>query len=466
MTVLKPWALVLVCGCQPASVTLSPGETTDSTGTDTRPTATEAQVTEVTARIHENMGSIVVVTWEQGMPADTWVEYSFDEGLWLKSPTTDTPEGSQEAWLLGVPFGTEVTYRVANDFGAGALLDVEAAITTDDLPTEAPDAVVTVADDSGYDTGTPWVLTSTAGDGSDWHAWVFIIDRQGRTVWARETQGQFWTMHVQPSHDQTRILIDFNSFWATFDGGVASRVDAFSIDGERTDVWETPRLHHAFTQLADGSMAWGSATNGFRGDETIEILDPAGNTQTLWSCWEWLSSIGQPTGECGSNTLRWDALTDTFLFSIYSLDTVIEVDATTGETERWFGHVPGAWGFDPPESAFYWQHGGHFTETGTLLTSSEYPEGSETVVREYELDVANEQLVEVWSFGVGEDVYGATMGEAHRLANGNTLHNYGSATRLREVTSTGEVVWDVSWPSVTEEIGRSTPLTDLYAFLP
>ena len=59
-------------------------------------------------------------------------------------------------------------------------------------------------------------------------------------------------------------------------------------------------------------------------------------------------------------------------------------------------------------------------------------EGHETVVREYELDEKREMLVEVFNFGLGEGVYGATMGEAHWLPNGNILHNYGDEVRMRE----------------------------------
>jgi len=89
----------------------------------------------------------------------------------------------------------------------------------------------------------------------------------------------------------------------------------------------------------------------------------------------------------------------------------------------------------------------------------------ETAAREYEVDDASETLVEVWNFGLGEGIYGDTAGEAHRLENGNTLHNYGSAGHLREVTSEGEIVWEVEWPG-NKLLGRTVFLEDLYAFAP
>ncbi len=59
----------------------------------------------------------------------------------------------------------------------------------------------------------------------------------------------------------------------------------------------------------------------------------------------------------------------------------------------------------------------------------------------------------------------STEGEAVRLPGGNTLHNYGSLARAREVTPEGEVVWDIGWPD-SSELHRSTPLTldQLYGF--
>ena len=89
-------------------------------------------------------------------------------------------------------------------------------------------------------------------------------------------------------------------------------------------------------------------------------------------------------------------------------------------------------------------------------------------MREYDIDDDGQVLNQIWSFGVGEGVHARTAGEAHRLENGNTLHNYGSAGRLREVTDAGEVVWDVAWDHGGQNrlIGRSIFTDSLYNFAP
>jgi hypothetical protein len=87
---------------------------------------------------------------------------------------------------------------------------------------------------------------------------------------------------------------------------------------------------------------------------------------------------------------------------------------------------------------------------------------------EYELDDNAQTLRQVWSFRGDEAVHGETMGEAHRLLGGNTLRNYGEGQRVREVTPEGEVAWALTWPGggLLWELGRTSPLEDLYAFAP
>ncbi len=92
-------------------------------------------------------------------------------------------------------------------------------------------------------------------------------------------------------------------------------------------------------------------------------------------------------------------------------------------------------------------------------------------VREYELDYEEKILRQVWAFGEDEGIAGKYAGEAHRLINGNTLHNYGTGARLREITPDGELVWDVKFPGGNTDgngrlQGRSVFITDLYDFAP
>ena len=117
---------------------------------------------------------------------------------------------------------------------------------------------------------------------------------------------------------------------------------------------------------------------------------------------------------------------------------------------------------------FSWQHGLVYTDEGTLLLSTEVELGGwdyETAAREYIVADASETLIEIWNFGLGRGVHGATAGETHRLENGNTLHNYGSAGQLMEVTYDKDIVWGLDWDG-THLLGRTIFVDDLYDYAP
>ena len=448
---------------KPATDGLDPG--TDATGGDADETTPDPpaslRIEDVSAASHDEIGSIVVVTWTQSEPADVHLAFSFADADPRTSPVRSLGAGTHSELLLGVPYGAEVTYRIVAE-GEGSQAETEDAVAVAAaLPEALPVPTLLAADPSAYDPDSPYIFAVTMrrrAVGSD-SFWAMIVDREGRVVWGRPARPERSMLHARPGWHGRSLLIDNNSFWTLFDGGVASTIDRIAIDGTVIETFDAPGLHHPFTDLPDGAVAYGAHLPGQQ--ETLEIASPEGNT-TLWRCGPWLGALGV-TSTCASNTLDYNEATNTFLFSFYTIETIVEVDADSGTATRWFGHVPGSWSFDPPESAFYWQHGGHITPQGTLLTSSLDEARGETIVREYRLDEAAETLEEVWSFGIGDGVFGDIMGEAHRLSNGNTLHNTGSLARLREATADGTVAWDLAWDDAYN-IGRTTPIADLYAF--
>ncbi len=417
------------------------------------------RVSDISATIHDDHGSIVVVSWQQLEANEGWVEYSADGSTWMRSPERALEEGAQDQLLLGVPYGADVSLQLVQTGETGTATSDAVTISTDKLPGGIPKGELMSADPARYDADRPYLLAGV-------YDWTVIIDRQGEVVWAAETPLMRSTLQPQPSADGTEILVDHGSFWALFDGGERSTVQRMAIDGTVIATHDTAGLHHPFNELPDGSIVW-AAMGG--DDETLERLTPDGRQETIASCRELLGGDYDGKGYCGSNTIRTSPDGGSLLWSLYSHDTVLEVDLDTGQALRQFGHHPGSWAFDPPSSAFWWQHGAYYTDDGTLLVSSYVAdEDDELVVREYELDDANQTLRQVWSFRGSEAVHGETMGEAWRLPGGNTLHNYGEGQRIREVTPDGAVVWDLDFSGggLVWELGRSTPVEDLYDFMP
>ncbi len=432
---------------------------------DATETYDEVQVEDVAWSLNPEIASLVLVSWTQLAPATAYLEYSFDEGEWLESRAREVGEGARSQLLLGVPYGAEVTFRVVNDFGDGPLATGDFVATTGPLPEGLPVAEVLASDPARYEPTGRYLLGSVNEDYGGWTVgdyWTFIVDRLGRVVWARPTPDRDFTIYVRVSATGDDILIDQPTYWTDFDGGEGSQIHRIKIDGSVVQTHDTPGLHHAFVDLPDGSVVWGAADDF---DETLEKLHPDGSQETLWVCSEYLASIDYSLW-CQSNTLTWHEDSDSFLYSFFTFDSILQIDHATGDLLRSFGQAPGSWAFEPEESAFWFQHGCSFTDEGTLLTSSHATaEDYEGVVREYALDEGEEVLQQVWSFGIGEGIRIPKAGEAHRLPGGNTLHNYGTSTRVREVTPGGDVVWDVTWGE-GRLLGRTVLLDDLYDLAP
>lgn len=459
-----PRSLILLVACAPSPTSPTDSEVGSDTETvtvDSDPTPTDPAEVTVTLALHAEIGSIVVASWDQPASADARVEYSFDEGVWLSTPTQAVAEGPASQLLYGIPYDTSVAARVVWDTAAGSVTS-SASIVTDPIPAGFPVPTLLSADDTRYWSDAQWLLGSINADPGGWtegRYWMFVVDRQGRVVWTKRGVDSDFTIYLRIANDGT-ILWDQSTFWSLFDGGATSLVHRMTLDGTELAVYDAPGMHHCFLEMPDGSLVWGSA-NGFA-SERVRRRWPDGSVTTIWDCQPFYDSLGL-TDWCHTNSIVYDEATDRLLLSFPTdLTFVLEVDATTGEEIRWFGHIPQSWAFDAPTSAFQYQHGVTWTAEGTLLLSSQLTSTNvDALVREYTLDETTQTLTQVWSFGAGDGIEAVNAGEAHRLPNGNTLHNTGTTPRVREITADDDVVWDLAWTS-DRLIGRTLLLTDLY----
>ncbi|MBA2321566.1 MAG: hypothetical protein H0V89_10460, partial [Deltaproteobacteria bacterium] len=154
-------AIALAIGCSSAEGEASP-DGTPGPPEVVPPAATSgtgaSAVADVTATLGE-IGSVIVVRWTQGAQADVHLEYAFDEGVWLRSPTRSLGAGTWEDLLLGVPFDEEVTWRLVVDDGVTPFTSPDATIATEPLPAAHLAGQVTLSDPARYDAvGAPWLL--------------------------------------------------------------------------------------------------------------------------------------------------------------------------------------------------------------------------------------------------------------------------------------------------------------------
>lgn len=432
-------------------------------------------VYEVTYRLHDDYKALAYITWRQREDSpDTYLEYQITgEEEWKRTPSAAAGIGKNEALIVGVPYATEFTFRIVNALADGPHTTSDFLVETGKLPGSLPVPELNVADSAGWDTADNYLLGSINEDPGGWTGgtyWKWIVDREGRFVWASKTRGGHWSIFLRTSVDKTHILWDEATYWSNFDLGADSKVYRQYLDGTILQTHDTPGLHHAFTELPDGSLLYGAATWS---DEALIEQAPDGSETVLWECLNWQQTLygtssdpGYYYAYCQSNTLYYHEPTDSIVYSFYTSNSAVEIDRGTGSVVRHFGDLPGSYAFDPPQSQFWFQHGVHITDTGTLLLSSHQEYFDATgVVREYEIDDATQTLHEVWNQGLDGPYSSNTAGEAHRLANGNTIHNYGATPVVQEVTPDGTVVWEVQWES-SRLIGRTTFMDDLYSYVP
>ena len=449
--------------------TAETGETgleTGETGTETGETGKETGETgnddsggppgpELTLSIDADVSTIVHAVWTKSKD-DASLEYRFEGKTWLPAPAIEPGQGV----ILGVPEAMTVEVRVVETVaGSPVYSDVE-SIETGLAPSEMMRPDVSIYDPTiAYDAEYAMISFAGAGHyGGPW--WIQILDRQGRVVWYKEVPGGLFSFYPSVAFDGTHIWFDAENIFGV--GTETPFVQRQTLDGRwivKLEVGDA--MGEAIAEGPDNSWFY-----EYRGwvDDTVALVHllPDGTGDVVWDC-----SAEYDAGTCLMNTCNWSEEQGTVLASSFTSNTVFEVDVTTGEVIRQMGQLTSGdpYSFDPPESMFDYQHNPYWLDTGNLLVSTHAVDAHATqVAAEYSVDDATKTLTRVWSY-VSTDIWAAQMGEAIRLPNGHTVQGYGQNGAAREVTSDGEIAWEVSWvtPSTQRSVGHLTLIEDLYA---
>lgn len=454
-----------------ATDTGTPTTDTEDTEPPTHETGTVTTVdvtfSDLAWELHPVYGSLAVVSWTQDVAANVHVEYSVDPGEWLWTPTETYGAGRATRVVAGIPYATDAEWRVVADGGASA---DGPTLTTGELPRGMPIPALTIDEPTRYDVDADrWYLGSINARDGGWTGgtyWTFVLDRKARIVWAQAAPDSHWTLFVTPARSGDHFLWDESTYWSNFGNGEDGSIHRAYLDREIEEI-PTPGLHHEWIELPDGTLVYGSQAHG-GGESLVEKAPGQADETVLWDCRsDWPNSLDW-RNDCESNGIFWVESTDTFLYSFYTNNSIVEVDHATGASLWWAGDVPNGYDFVPADSQYAWQHGISYTDAGTLLVTSEWDGGvrgnpTHTWLLEYDVDPIAETLSLVWASDSG--VRAETNGQAWRLPNGNTLHVVGSASVVREVdTAVDEDVWRVEFES-DRLLGAGQFVRDLHAFL-
>lgn len=412
------------------------------------------------ASVDDSVRTRLHVSW-QAPAGRSWVEFSAEGREPLVAPATD---GEAHAAVL---------------VGAGPLEDVAWTAITDDgerrwtcsgeISTGNGDAglppVELVAWEPEIASPHRFVLGTLLGP----DAWVFLLDREGRYVWWQRADPEQTVVDVEPVGGPE---ITWNTFSYDFSEDASALRTASVLGGPSADR-RTPLGHHTFEVTPDG-VAWlaldvrdwidpaTEATSRMGGDALVV------GERVLWSAWDTFQPEPSASSDAKfyadvvdwthGNGLTWDAERGVFLYSSFGLETVVTIDAATGEVTDSYG-LHGAHWF--AEGAFHEQHDPSFTPEGTLLVSTLDEASGTTQAVEWSADA--DGLRPAWASG-DAGLRALWLGQATRLANGNTLVGYGSAGVVQEVTPDRRVAWEIR-AGLGYGVGMVTLVTDPHDML-
>ncbi|MEO8177275.1 MAG: hypothetical protein ABI895_00445 [Deltaproteobacteria bacterium] len=435
--------------------------------------------TEVAISVHPNVNTLLVVTWSQTVAAEqVWLEFTFESGNVMRSRGSAGSLGEHRDVVLGVPGETDVTVRIVGRKDGVDYRSRDYASRTRTVPT-GPNGMpvpTIVSHDPALASSERWLFGSVeASPGGRYEAyylstfWLYIMDRQGRVVWYYADPGSSATYSFQ------RIARDGEYLWfekrcyacANF----AESVVKMTLDRSYFQEIPVPALADAIDVTDAGSLLYDA-------HDELREMSRDGTFRRLWSC---RRQFGLAF-DCYSNTVNYNPLWNTVLMSFPYEGTVVEIDRQSGQMVAQYGNAPGSCEFAPPLSMppkawqFGFQHFPNITPAGTLLLSSHMPGFDETsspvanqhAFLEFDIDREGQQLIEKWRYTDGPE-WPHAKGMAIRLANGNTLVNYGTGGAIREITPDKRTAFHVKFDTpggndfYNRMVGNNVLIDDLYA---
>lgn len=445
-------ALLLLGGCFTKDVGSDGDDTvSDSSGTH------EVAIEDASAQLAPNIGTVIQVTWTTEAEGNHVVDWGYAENALEWTTADNGSTGTTHAVsVAGGSGGAEVFWRARTETTDGrSLVSPVQSIELDPIPQDVVRVDLEESVPGSFESGF-----RVASIGSD-PGYVIVIDDEGRTVWWYEVESGTIPSEAQFKRDGTGVL---------FLVGDTERVD--DIGGVWDVSWDQTRenftnlhfVHHAFSQLPDGRIAWLAVdprkVEGFNkpvaGDAVmISNLDGSGATE-IWNGWDEL-----PFDEDGidrnsrfypnyydwthANSLNYDATTDSLVVSVHNLYSVTKI-SLAGDVD-WLVGPAGDWTLTSgAETGFAFQHNPYLLPNGNLLVfdngdfaeQNNYSEASE-----YSLDVGAKTYERVWNFDWNADESVFLLGDVERFDSGNTLINWGASGTIMEVTSSGDITWQI-----------------------
>jgi hypothetical protein len=407
------------------------------------------------------------VCWTTDQPMTSRVDFSHD-GSWDFFVEDDEMVTEHRLLVYGMRPETAYTFNAwgtdeDGTTGGGGEVSYTTPITPfGDLVTE-----VDVLQVNRMEPG--WTLTNLLVADVLYPATAVMFDAEGYPVWYHQYGGPDSRADIEVT------LVDGDRPRVLFGGSLEPERAVAEVDLTGEITWEGPEqpnsldpapdgaYHHSFRKLADGTyLGLHYEWDGNQLYDVVQQFDAGGDT--VWS-WE---ARDLPHAESAiypwGNAPLMDLDAGAAYYNTRGNSALYKVDMASGDVD-WVlgeeGDFVGDFAGDPdhPQPWFAEAHGPQLQANGNILM---YDNGTPQRAASRALELAiDEQAMTaevVWEYpgeGVDDSWFTVHMGDADRLANGNTLINVGhlvpggSPSRIFEVSPDGDVVWQL-WLSAED----------------
>lgn len=399
----------------------------------------------------EAIATVFDVDWATTEPGHVRALARLEDGRVRSSPWSadDLVEGRVQ--LRGLPPLSTVEVRLCLETEAGeTVLGPRFEVSTGGPPSSLP--VFEASPGSAEPLDGFQLITTVTDGGEGSQSAVLIVDDQGEVVW-------WWPIQGMTTDSAAALSADGEWVWLMSDGTL-SRVRFDGSEVERFSATRDAGAHHHFELLPDGTVAFlgSEAVTGPEGQHalshTLNLLDPEGGVETLWSyadsvdellpydVWDNLVGEGEPL--LGNlNHIAWDATARTFLMSLQTEGCVLSVGRDSGELESWVcplheldgvddgGHFEG-------ESPWLATHGIDLTDEGFWLFVNETDGDGCAAAVEVTADRELAEVTETWHDGGTECHHNPVLGDVQAVGDETVVVTWSTSAQVEQLTRDGE----------------------------
>lgn len=331
--------------------------------------------------------------------------------------------------------------------------------------------VMTVLTDSSSSKGYTFLASYGTPMSNTW--FLLILNNHGKPIFSKSfptsMNGNFTDFKPQPNNkysffaSKQSCYYIMDKFFNIIDTIVAK--NGFATDNHELVVTQNNHYFLIAQETRTINMSLlvaGGKTNARVMGTIIQELDASKNVVFQWKALDHIpvtDCMGQDLTASNidyihTNSLFLDSDT-TLIMSHRHLNELTKISLNTGNIIWRMGSNSNGNQFtfvnDP--IGFSYQHYARRLPNGniTLFDNGNQRSSSNLFSRacEYKIDEVTKVATLVWQFRNNPDVFGASMGSTQRLANGNTLINWGSThPNITEVDSTGKKVFELTLPYI------------------